>query len=230
MICIVSHEDCYFGNCRNCPGSQVLYNLLIDLLEENDIENVTYKHWVTKPHTSLETAIQSTTKFVEEFCSKIKVLLPHSFIAKKQASFMKNLKSSLQNDEFLIVCDFTENYSFVVQNAAPGFHWNNNQATIYTAVIYYKENNSVTHKSLVIISDCLTHDSIAVFVYSEIINAFIKTISEKPAKLYYFSDGAPQQFKNYKNIMNVYFHEQDYGVPAEWHYFATAHGKGPAMA
>ena len=41
------------------------------------------------------------------------------------------------------------------------------------------------------------------------------------------SDGAPQQFKNYKNIFTVCFHNKDFGIPAEWHFFPTAHGKGP---
>lgn len=227
MICKEPEEDCYFGKCKNCPGSQVLYALIVELLEENDMESVTYKHWVSKPRTSLETSIKSSLEFAEEFCAKMTTLLPHSFISKEQACFMKTLKATLEHDEFLIVCDFAENCSFVIQDAAPGFHWNNNQATIYPVVVYYRINDTVSHKSLVIVSDCLTHDSIAVCVYSQIINDFIKTISKHPAKLYYISDGAPQQFKNYKHFANVYYHEEDYGVPAEHHFFATAHGKGP---
>lgn len=27
--------------------------------------------------------------------------------------------------------------------------------------------------------------------------------------------------------MNIYYHEEDFGLKAEWHFFATAHGKGP---
>ena len=34
---------------------------------------------------------------------------------------------------------FAENYAFVVQNAAQSFHSNNDQATIFTVVIYYKD-------------------------------------------------------------------------------------------
>ncbi|KAJ8685737.1 hypothetical protein QAD02_021530 [Eretmocerus hayati] len=46
-----------------------------------------------------------------------------------------------------------ENYTFVVQNSAQSFHWNNNQATIFTVVIYYVENGELKHGSLAIISD-----------------------------------------------------------------------------
>lgn len=45
--------------------------------------------------------------------------------------------------------------------------------------------------------------------------------------MYYFSDGAAGQYKNKKNFVNVLNHENDFGVPAEWHFFATSHGKGP---
>ena len=30
-----------------------------------------------------------------------------------------------------------------------------------------------------------------------------------------------------KKIVNTCFHEEDFGVSAEWHFFATSHGKGP---
>ena len=42
-----------------------------------------------------------------------------------------------------------------------------------------------------------------------------------------FTDGAPQHFKNYKTALNLYYHEKDNLVPAEMHFFPTAHGKGP---
>lgn len=38
---------------------------------------------------------------------------------------------------------------------------------------------------------------------------------------------APRQYKIAKNFSNLYYHEQDFGIQAEWHFFATAHGKGP---
>ena len=45
--------------------------------------------------------------------------------------------------------------------------------------------------------------------------------------LYYFSDGAPSQYKNYKNFSNLYYHLHDYGIQAEWHFFTINHGKSP---
>jgi len=45
-------------------------------------------------------------------------------------------------------------------------------------------------------------------------------------KIIYFSDGAGSQYKNRFNFLNLLHHETDFDVRAEWHFFATAHGKG----
>jgi hypothetical protein len=40
----------------------------------------------------------------------------------------------------------------------------------------------------------------------------------------YFSDGSPAQYKNRRNLLKITCHNEDFGVPAEWHFFATSHG------
>ena len=49
---------------------------------------------------------------------------------------------------------------------------------------------------------------------------------ENQLKIKHFSDGASSQYKNQKNIHNLCLHESDFGIPAEWHFLATSHGKG----
>ena len=62
-----------------------------------------------------------------------------------------------------MISDFSENYnSFVLQDAAQGFHWNN---SIHPFVIYYKESDTLKHISYVVISDCLRHDAVAVHLF-----------------------------------------------------------------
>ena len=39
------------------------------------------------------------------------------------------------------------------------------------------------------------------------------------------SDGCAAQYKNRKNFINLCYHMEDFGVQAEWHFFATSHGK-----
>lgn len=227
IICSASTPQCYFNHCPNCPGIEVLRDLVTEVMENSGIDEIRYKQWVSTPRTTLETTIKSAFEFVDDFCEKIQSLLPHSFVAKKQSAFLRHRKDSLQENEFVVICDFAENYAFVVQNAASGFHWNNDQATIYTVVIYYKIDKQLTHKSLVIVSDCLSHDAIAVHLYSEITIDWINFLSSNAKKIYFFSDGALQQYKNYKNFVNLSKYEQAYKVKVEWNFFATTHGKGP---
>jgi hypothetical protein len=83
--------------------------------------------------------------------------------------FLKELKCNLQSSEFVVLSNFAENYSFVLQDEAHGFHWNNAQATIHPFVIYCKKSDALytEHENLVIISDCLKHDSILVHTFQQ---------------------------------------------------------------
>ena len=49
-------------------------------------------------------------------------------------------------------------------------------------------------------------------------------------KIIFFSDGAPTQFKNKKNFYNLCQFKKDFVMDAEWHFFATSHGKSPCDA
>ncbi len=177
--------------------------------------------------SELLTFSDNKEEFVEKFCEKLEKLRRHDYIAKKQSQFCKERKESLEDGEFLVICDFAENYTFVLQDAAQGFHWNNSEATLHPFVAYYKEDGELKHLSLVVISDCLTHDTVAVHLFQKLlINHLSDHFGKKPKKIIYFSDGAAAQYKNYKNLMNVCCHQEDFECPAEWHFFATSHGKG----
>ena len=131
--------------------------------------------------------------------------------------------------EFLVTADFSENYSFVLQDAAQGFHWNNSQATLHPFVAYYLDSGEIHHVSYVVISDCLHHDTVAVHLFQRSFIAFLKELLPArlhPKKIIYFSDGAAPQYKNRKNFLNLCHHKEDIGVKAEWHFSATSHGKG----
>ena len=227
VICNPALPTCYLGTCKACPGIDTLKTSLVALLEDNMIDNVTYRQWEAVDRSSLETVTKTSDEFVEAFCEKLRALIPHSFIATQQASFFNEQKSSLKAGELLVVADFSENYSFVLQDAAQGFHWNNAQATVHPFVIYYRHSEEERHLSYVVISDCLHHDTVAVYLFQKSMIAFLKRVlPSSPKKIVYFSDGAASQYKNRKNFINLCNHEADFGIQAEWHFSATSHGKG----
>ena len=43
----------------------------------------------------------------------------------------------------------------------------------------------------------------------------------------YFLECCSAQYNNYKNLLNLTFHNQDFGFDAVWNFFATSHRKSP---
>ncbi len=116
--CNPPSPSCIFGGCGSCPNIQSFNEEFIELLENYSIDEVLFKQWVSTDRSTLET-----------YCEKLVALRRHSFLAKKQSDYFASRKSSLKPGEILVNADFSENYSFVLQDAAQGFHWNNYRMT-----------------------------------------------------------------------------------------------------
>jgi hypothetical protein len=227
IICNPPTMNCYLRQCDLCPGCNNLIQQLKEIFEENMVDKILYKQWITVDRTSLETIQSSTEDYLEKFSEKLHRLLTHSYIAKEQSNFLNKKKTELQPGECLVICDFSENYAFVLQDAIQGVHWNNDQVTIHPFAIYYRENGKEQFINFVAISDCLKHDTIAVHLFQRGLITFLNKTLGALSKIYYFSDGASAQYKNKKNFINLYYHTDDFNISAEWHFFATSHGKGP---
>ena len=68
------------------------------------------------------------------------------------------------------------------------------------------------------------------FQTSAFIKKALEYIKEKlpdVTKITYFNDGAASHYKNFKNLVNLCYHVKDHGLQAQWHFFATSHGKSP---
>lgn len=202
----------------------------VDDVEDADPneEIIHYRQWVSTDRCEFKHFAETVSEFVNNFAIKLEKLVTHTFVANQQATFLKHLQEILKVGEFIVCGDYSENFSFVMQNEAQGYYWAKKQATIHPFIIYYKnENNEVQHLSYVIISDCLKHDSVAVYLFITKLIKFLESKFKVITKLYYFTDGCAGQYKNRKNFLNVYFHKIDFGYDCEWHFHATSHGKGP---
>ena len=84
----------------------------------------------------------------------------------------------------------------------------------------------VTYVAFACISYHITHDTAAVYVFVEkLLNDYVKLYLPQLQKIHYFSGGPCAQYKNYKNFAKLIIHVQDFGITAEWNFFATSHGK-----
>lgn len=226
IMCNPPSPNCYMNNCKECPEKSHFEDLINQKFEDELIDSVTYKKWLSVDRCTLETVVKEKNEFIEEFMEELLKLKPHSFIANMQKDYFNSVKSSLQAGEVAIICDFAENYSFVLQDEVQSYHWTNSQATLHPFVVYYAgEDGKLKHLNYVFISECLTHNTIAFNLFQKKLISALKEAIPSLRKIYYFSDGCAGQYKNRKNFLNICLHKNDFGIDAEWHFFATSHGK-----
>ena len=113
------------------------------------------------------------------------------------------------------------------QDEIQSFHWSKLYCTLHPIVVYYKENGKLDEKSFCFISDDLEHDTEFVFELQRELVKMLKELLPTITEVQYFSDGCEDQYKNYKNMLNLCRHKEDFGIDATWVFFATSHGKSP---
>ena len=127
--------------------------------------------------------------------------------------------------------DFAENYSFDIQNEVQGFHWTNKQATVHPVVCYFRGlTGTIEHQSLCFLSEVLDHDVPMVYHIQKQTILYLETKIHSLSNIEYFTDGCTAQYKKFKSLLNLLFHEYDLGVSACWSFHATGHRKMLVMA
>lgn len=224
MVCDIENEKCMLDSCEKCPGPDTLVDVL-----ENELEilpdEVVFKQWVQTDRAELITQVMPSEEFLHSLVEKLVHLKSHHFISKAQAQYFKETKENLTETCCLVIGDFAENYTFTVQDEIQSFHWTNTQATLHPFVIYFKKQGKVCCKSICVISDHLDHNTTTVYTFQHHLISEIKKINPNFEMVIYFSDGASSQYKNKKNFINVCLHKNDFGLKAEWNFFASSHGK-----
>ena len=118
VVCNPQHPNCYLGDCKVCLGIESIQQHLLMIFDRNMIDAITSGQLLI---------LKQFNDFVETLLKALHAHSFHCFIAEQ------TLGSSL------VVCaDFSENYAFVLQDAAQGFHWNNAHATLH----YHRESHS----------------------------------------------------------------------------------------
>jgi hypothetical protein len=229
MVCEDPNEDCYESLCKDCPGPDLLSDFLLQLYDANNVKEVRYQLWITENlKCELKTITQTVDDYIESFMESLQTLKLHHHTNESQMSLFKVAKESLKEGEVLLICDFAENYTFTFQDEVQAAHWAPLQATLHCSVAYFKDGDTLKHCSHIGISPEKTHDANTAHLYISKCIARLKKDKVLPwplTKVKYFSDGAPSQYKNFKNLANMCMHKNDHGVPCKWYFFASGHGK-----
>ena len=226
IVCDCDSKTCMVHRCDKCPGTDSLREYLETLLSEEH-EEVAFQQWQTTDRSKMVTQTLNVDEFIELLVGAIDNLTSHSYIAKCQTKYLKRRKEELPDDCALVLGDFAENYTFVVQDEIQSFHWSKLYCTLHPVVVYYKENGKLAQNSFCFISDYLEHDTEFVFVIQRELLKILKETVPTITEVEYFSDGCAAQYKNYKNMLNLCRHKVDFGIDATWVFFATSHGKSP---
>lgn len=226
LVCDSQNSDCMLNNCQDCPGKEFLLELL--RTETEDLpDEITFMQWVSTDRAELITRVMPLDDFFEDLVDKLLSLKKHHFISKAQSKYLSELKENLSTNVCVALCDFAENFTFIIQDEIQSFHWSNPQATLHPYVFYYKQNGDdrIYCKSLCVISDSLDHNTATVHTFQKYFVEEVKKVAPEVKKIIYFSDGASSQYKNKKNFSNICYHKNDFDIEVEWNFFASSHGK-----
>ncbi len=213
--------------CPSCPGVEYLESHLENTVTDDTDEPVTYKKWAQTDGTKLETVQLSRDDFIESLVSAISNLTTHHYVARNQSAHFADCKAELDNETCVLVSDFSENVSFVIQDSIQGYYWANDQATILPFLGYMKMmDGNVISVSMAVVSDHLSHDTVAVHAFLRPVLQYLRDLNPSLKKTKYFTDDSGAQYKNKKNFANLCADSLDFdGLDAEWHFFASCHGK-----
>ena len=130
-MCNTSLPLCHLGDCAECPGKELLREMLQRYFEE-EIQETEFKQWTTTDRSTLQIIVQSTDDFIENFLDKLETLRRHDFIAKHQSRYLTERKEK-------------NNLFFVVKDEAQSLCWDNVMVTLHPFVYYYQDEGQICH-------------------------------------------------------------------------------------
>ena len=84
----------------------------IQSVKDHEHSSIHFKQWVSTDRCQMIEVSEEFEMFIDSLCSKVHQLTHHHFIAKCQSAYLKELKTSLNDEELIILADFSENYSY----------------------------------------------------------------------------------------------------------------------
>jgi hypothetical protein len=228
-------EKCIYQTCNTCSNQAVarLQDHYKPLLESSK-PSLSWHHWekkevqnkkkltvITKTGTVAD-LLDEMSKDVNEPVQKTS-LAQHNFTASWQSRMYHHCKQTLEPETVLMVVDFGKNRALRHQDEAKAAGFGYTQVTIHPIVMYYHSNGLLVRDSMIILSEDITHDHLAV-------EYFMKSAVEYLQGNVYFkkiiawSDGCCSQYKCKGSLAAMSLQQ----VSLEWNYFGSEHGKGEA--
>ena len=122
-------------------------------VDDYDDAEITFQQWTTRDRVELIFCTLPLDEFIEQLSVQLDEITSHSFIARSQSQYLNKLKENLKCGEAIILGDFAENFSFIVQDEIQGYNRNDQQCSLHPIVLYYcKENESDLVSTSIVLS------------------------------------------------------------------------------
>ncbi|XP_077869847.1 uncharacterized protein LOC144362389 [Saccoglossus kowalevskii] len=188
-LCDYSQQDlpnakCLDRKCDNC-SPHLLSDHLQEALTNTSNDKITWYRWqyiiveteggIKKRMTSCVPHITTFREFITEMESDLVRYPGHAFRATWQHRQIEACIKSLQNEEVLMMMDYSENYRCRFQNEAQSAYFDQQQVTIHPFMCYYKtkiphiadEETLLAKHAIIAISNDTNHDSFAVEAFEK---------------------------------------------------------------
>lgn len=214
FLCSEPSARCMLRECKDCSEKRGL--TLSDLSVDEDDE-ITFATWEKGDLIRRDIGAPA---FLNEVTNIILKYIPHEYIRGIQRVAIAAAKSSLVTRSVVFLFDFAENWSVVIPRAVQGYHWRNQQVSIFTCVVTTCKRTY----SFAVISDDTCHDSSHALAALNLIQDWLDENAPIFTTAIFVSDGAASHFKNRYQLHE--FLEKTHVT--RWIFSATGHGKGAA--
>ena len=129
LVCNTESRDCMVHRCDSCPDTSRLQQYLLEEISKNDDDDdddeeieIEFKQWTTVDRAELVSKSLPVDEFIEDLITKLNNLTTHSYIAKAQSRYLREMKENLNENEVVVLLDLAENYTYVIQDESQGCH------------------------------------------------------------------------------------------------------------
>lgn len=160
-VCSLDSCKCIDRVCDSC-GVTELTDRLFEGQDEDD--SILYYQWQKVEGVVKKNLVDCTiAEAKEDLQAQLRPFSRHVYNIRRQFQELRHLKEQLNQDEIIIHEDFSENFQLKHQREIMKSHWSNESVTVFTAVVYYKDDNKdLKHLSYTLISDELSHNKSSV--------------------------------------------------------------------
>ena len=171
MVCTISNEKCFNGECDNCPTKSIT-----DILTDNNIMDLDDEcSWYLWKKVNKKLDLQQMSGSIDSLLTEIEerwpLFLLHTHINREQHEHIKDLRCQSTDKTFVVAqIDFSMNYTLVRQREVQQGFFSQHQVTLFTIYLTIGKEQ----RNLAIISDYMEHLTMFVHCAQKILTQFIK--------------------------------------------------------